>query len=92
MSQFQVVLGGTAVVCCVHDRIKRIVNDDKALILGMQEAGLVYDPAQHKIHRCSCCENLFLDLTDIPRLCDGCLKPPTHALAGPLAEPEGVVT
>lgn len=88
----RVALSATAVVCCLHDRVKRVVLDDKALILGMQEAGLKYDPAQHKIHKCACCENLFLDLTDIPRLCDGCSKAPVWAQAGPLAEPKGVVT
>lgn len=59
--------------------------------LGLR-AGLLYDPKQHKIHRCSCCENLFVDPSDEPRYCSTCHPlAQVHPLGGPLAEPIGAV-
>ena len=84
-------LGGTAVVCCVHDRVKReVMTEAEVITLGLS-IGVLYDPTQHKIHRCACCENLFVDPTDIPRFCKPCSSTPTHALGGPLPDPIGVV-
>lgn len=87
----RVALGGTAVVCCVHDREKRkVVTEAHVAQLGLQ-VGQLYDPAQHKLHRCACCENLFVDQTDTPRFCSVCQGPLRHPLGGPLPEPVGVV-
>lgn len=91
MSALRLALGGRAVVCCVHDREKRqVTTEAQVAALGL-EVGQVYDPRQHKLHRCACCENLFVDASDEPRLCTVCLDAPAHALAGPLPEPRGVV-
>lgn len=87
----RVALGGTAVVCCVHDREKRkVVTEAQVAALGLQ-VGQVYDQRQHKLHRCACCENLFVDPTDTPRFCSACQGPLQHMLGGPLPEPTGVV-
>ena len=88
---FRVELGGTAVVCCVHDREKRkVVTEAQVAALGL-EVGMLYDPTRHKLHRCACCENLFVDPSDEPRYCSTCQGPLKHALGGPLPEPVGVV-
>lgn len=85
------VLSGTAVVCCVHDRQKRqVVTSRQVFDLGLQ-VGQLYDPRQHKLHLCSCCENLFVDLGDEPRFCSTCVRPHVHPLGSPLPEPKGVV-
>lgn len=85
------VLGGRAVVCCVHDRQKRqVVTEAQVAAVGL-EAGIVYDPRQHRIHRCACCSNLFVDPSDEPRYCETCRTPPVFALGGPLAAPTGPV-
>lgn len=87
----RVALGGTAVVCCVHDREKRtVVTEAQVAALGL-EVGMVYDPVQHKLHRCACCDNLFVDPTDVPRYCSVCQGPLARRLGGPLPEPTGVV-
>lgn len=84
-------LGGKAVVCCVHDRVKRqVVTEAQVAALGL-EAGQLYDSRQHKLHLCACCENLFVDPSDEPRFCSTCLSPLVHALGGPLPAPKGVV-
>ena len=86
-----VALGGTAVVCCVHDREKRrVVTEAQVAALGL-EVGQVYDRRQHKLHSCACCGNLFVDPTDTPRFCSACQGPLVHPLGGPLPEPTGVV-
>lgn len=86
-----VSLGGTATVCCVHDREKRqVVTEAQVAKLGL-DVGVVYDARQHKLHRCACCENLFVDPSDEPRFCSTCLRPAAHPLGGPLPEPIGVV-
>lgn len=85
------VIGGTAVVCCIHDRVKREVNTEADVAALGLAVGQVYDPQQHKIHKCACCENLFVDPTDIPKYCVICSKIPTHMQMAPLDEPKGVV-
>jgi hypothetical protein len=90
VAQPRLSLSGTHVVCCVHDRVKRqIVTEAQVVALGLT-VGQVYDPVQHKLHRCACCENLFVDPTDTPRFCHTCGRPPVHMLAGPLPSPIGV--
>ena len=85
------MLSGKVQVCCVHDREKRkVVTEAQVATLGL-EIGLVYDPKQHRIHRCACCENLFVDASDKPLRCETCRKPPSFALGGPLASPTGPV-
>ncbi len=85
------VLSGKATVHCIHDRQKRIVTTERHVFdLGLT-LGILYDPKQHKLHRCSCCENLFVDPSDQPRYCETCGRPPVHLQAGPLPEPEGVI-
>lgn len=85
------VLGGTAVVCCVHDREKRkVVTEAHVAALGLA-VGQLYDPKQHKLYRCACCENLFVDPSDEPRYCSTCARAPVHALGGPLPNPEGAI-
>jgi hypothetical protein len=84
-------VSGVAVVCCVHDREKRQVRTEAHVAALGLSVGQVYDPRQHKIHECSCCQNLFVDPSDEPRLCTVCLGPLKHALGGPLPEPKGVV-
>jgi hypothetical protein len=85
------VLGGKAVVCCVHDRQKRQVTTERQVFELGVSAGLVFDPVQHKIHRCACCQNLFVAFSDEPRYCSICNRVPVHALGGPLAPPIGEV-
>jgi hypothetical protein len=87
----RISLGGAAVVCCVHDRKKRQVTTEvQVAALGLS-VGQLYDPKQHKLHFCSCCENLFVDPSDEPRFCSSCLPAPLHPLGGPLPSPKGVV-
>lgn len=90
-TSLQVSAGGVAVVCCVHDRPKRqITTETEVAELGLT-VGQIYDPKQHKIHKCGCCENLFVDPTDIPRFCRVCEGPVEHELRGPLPNPIGEV-
>jgi hypothetical protein len=70
---------GTAVVCCVHNRIKRQVTD------------LAVDTAREKPHLCACCENLFTRPDDVPHYCPPCGGQPVYPLAAPLAPPIGEV-
>jgi hypothetical protein len=72
-------VGGTAVVCCVHNREKRQVTD------------LAFDGRTHKPHMCACCENLFLRTDDVPHYCDQCGGKPFYRLAAPLPDPIGEV-
>lgn len=92
-SALRIELGGTAKVFCVHDREKRVVTTEAQVAALGLDAGVVYDPKQHRIHRCACCSNLFFDPSDEPRYCHGC-RPATrvHALGGPLATPLGEVS
>ena len=87
----RIVLGGTAQVCCVHDREKRVVTTEAQVAALGLEAGILYDPRIHKLQRCACCDNLFFDPSDEPRYCSVCQRPLVHPLGGPLPEPKGVV-
>ena len=86
----RVALGGKAVVCCVHDRPKRqVTTEAQVAALGL-EVGQVYDPKQHKLWLCACCENLFVDPSDEPRYCRRCQGPHRCTrLNGPLPAPNG---
>lgn len=89
----RIVLGGKAQVYCVHDREKRqVTTEAHVAALGLlHDPPFLYDPKQHKIHRCACCDNLFVDPSDEPRYCRPCQRPLVHKLGGPLQEPRGVV-
>lgn len=54
-------VGGTAVVCCVHGRVKRENAD-----------GFVVDLAIEKPHICPCCQNLYAKPSDEPGPCPAC--------------------
>lgn len=83
--------GGQAVVYCIHDRVKGEVTDlGHVGLLGL-EAGQLFNPAQHKVHRCPCCDNLFVRLDDVPHYCPPCSGRPVHPVGGPIPEPQGVV-
>jgi rRNA maturation endonuclease Nob1 len=85
-------MGGQAVIYCVHDRQKRVVTSEADIARVGLSVGVVYDPQQHKIHRCACCQNLFVDPGDQPRFCHQCgHRPLAHPLGGLLPEPIGVV-
>jgi hypothetical protein len=79
MTDLKATITGTAVVCCVHDRVKREIVD------------LEFDPHAHKVHLCACCENLFLRRDDIPHYCPQCGGRPVYHLGGPLPDPIGEV-
>ena len=82
-------LSGAAVVVCVHDRPKREVTTEAQVAeLGLT-VGQIYDPKQHRLHLCACCQNLFVDPSNEPRYCRRCQAPPQHPLAGPLPDPTG---
>lgn len=89
MTGFNIHAGGAAVVCCVHDREKRQVTTETQVAELGRHVGQVYDPKQHRLHMCACCQNLFVDPTDIPRYCRRCQTAPTHAVNGRLPEPLG---
>ena len=74
-----IAFGASAVVCCVHDREKRVVRE------------LAFNAAVTSCHLCACCENVFLEASDVPMFCPECRKPPKHMLGGPLATPVGRV-
>ena len=73
------VLGGVAVVCCVHDRVKREVTT------------LAFDVRRTKLHLCTCCGNLFTNPTDHELFCEKCAGPLVHQPAAPLPLPGGPV-
>lgn len=87
MTNFSVAASGTAVVCCVHDRVKREITTEAQVAELGREVGQVYDPKQHKLWLCACCQNLFVDPSDTPRFCRRCYRTPTHQLGGPLPTP-----
>lgn len=91
MSGIRVAFGGHVVINCVHNRQKRQVTTEAQIAALGLTVGQVYDSKQHKIHRCSCCENLFVDPSDEPRFCFTCLRPNIYTLGGPLPNPIGVV-
>lgn len=88
---FNLQAGGVAVVCCVHDREKRQVTTDTQVAELGRTVGQTYDPRQHKLHHCACCQNLFVDPTDTPRYCHQCQGPLRHRPAGALPDPTGEV-
>jgi hypothetical protein len=92
-SNVQVVLGGKAQVVCIHDREKRLVNtpEEVARLGLLLEPPIIFNEKLHKLQRCACCDNLFFDISDDPRYCAVCNKPPTWAQRGPLSIPQGVV-
>ena len=87
-------LRGTAQVCCVHDREKRVVRSEEDVYAVGVLHGII-DPKlprkNIKTHECSCCGNLFVADGEEPRHCHTCRRPPVHALGGPIPEPKGVV-
>lgn len=89
----RMVLSGSAKVCCVHDREKRQVTTEAQVAeLGLLlRPPILFDPKQHKLFVCACCENLFFDISDEPRFCGPCQRPLVHQLGGPLPDPGGVV-
>lgn len=92
MAEVQIALSGVAVVHCVHDVPKRVFQSEEDVVTYGMKIGVPIDPKQVKLHMCACCENLFADQSDEPRLCNFCqpehLK---HPLAAPVPEPTGVV-
>lgn len=82
-------ISGVAVVCCLHDREKRQIRTEQQIIALGREIGVEYDPKQHHIFECACCQNWFVNTGDEPRFCHVCRMPLVHAPAGPLAEPTG---
>jgi hypothetical protein len=82
-------LAGTAVVVCIHDRVKREITTEAQVAALGAEVGIAYDPKQHRVWECACCANLFVNPTDEPRYCQRCRVPPAHQPAGPLPKPNG---
>lgn len=82
---------GVAVVCCVHDREKRQIRTEEALAQLLDEFGYPYDPKQHRVFECACCENLFVRQDDMPQFCGKCRTTPVFALAAPLPDPTGAI-
>lgn len=91
MTEFQAIASGTAIVCCIHNRQKRQVTTETHVAELGQLVGQIYDPKQHKLHLCACCQNLFVDPSDIPRYCTQCGGAPVHPLGGPLPDATGEV-
>jgi hypothetical protein len=91
MTSLRLSVSGVAVVCCPHDREKRQVRTEAAVVELGARVGQVYDAALHRLCLCACCENLFVSLTDEPRFCAACERPNVHALGGDLPEPIGEV-
>lgn len=91
MAEVQIALSGVAVVHCVHDVPKRVFTTEEDVRLYGVKVGVPFDPKQHKLHKCACCENLFSDPSDEPRLCSFCQKKPVHEPQAPIPDPTGVV-
>lgn len=53
-------IGGTAVVCCIHQKPKRVTLE------------LEFNPKTEYAQLCPCCENLFAHPTDFPHFCPEC--------------------
>ena len=90
MTDFHAVASGKAIVCCPHDRIKReITTEAQVAELGLA-VGQIYNPHQHRLWTCSCCQNLFVHPSDEPRHCTTCtVGPLKHQLNGNLPTPNG---
>lgn len=78
---------GHRTICCVHDREKRIVTTEAQVAEIGLKAGYFYNPKQHHLWSCTCCENLFVDPSDEPRFCRVCSGHLRHQPAGPLPAP-----
>lgn len=89
--QLKATLSGVAVVCCIHDREKRQVTTEAHVAELGKLVGAVYDPVQHKLAHCPCCDNLFVQYDDEPKFCHVCRQSLVHPLGGPLPEPTGVI-
>lgn len=87
MQELKLGVSGRQVVCCLHDRQKRQVTTVEQVIELGKSVGQVYDPQQHKLWSCACCENLFVDPSDEPRYCRKCQGTLIHMPAGPLPAP-----
>ena len=91
MADVQIALSGVAVVHCVHDVPKRVFTDEGDVRRYGMQVGVPFDPKQHKLHKCACCENLFSDPRDEPRLCNFCSREPVHTPQAAIPDPTGVV-
>lgn len=89
MTSFRVAATGTARVYCVHDRQKRQVTTEAQVVALGLEVGQVYDPKQHRLWLCACCENLFVDPSDEPRYCRCCERRNVHPTNGALPQRNG---
>jgi hypothetical protein len=58
-------IGGTAVVCCIHQKPKRANT-------SAESGGLEFNPKIEYAQLCPCCENLFAHPTDLPHFCPDC--------------------
>jgi len=74
-----IAIGGTATVCCVHNRVKREVTQ------------MAFDPVKTSIHLCSCCENVFTEASDTPMFCPACRGDLVYTPAAALPDPFGRV-
>ena len=85
-------LGGVAGIYCIHDAEKDRVTTEAQVAGLMLDKGIVYDPKEHFIFRCTCCRNLFLSNDDEPKYCLTCRTGPIiHTPGGPLPLPGGIV-
>lgn len=78
MTQIKLSLGGTAVVACIHQRVKREVTTD-----------VPFNPRTEFLQLCPCCENVFVTTTDEPFFCKQCGDRPVPQ-GGLLQLPRGV--
>ena len=89
MTGFRTTLGGTATVCCVHDRVKREFADPDAFRYAFRAA---YHRDPLVVLLCGCCGNLFESLADTPKFCRACSGATVHKLEAPLPDPiEGAI-
>jgi hypothetical protein len=82
-------LSGSAVVVCPHDRPKREVTTERQVAELAPHAGFKFDPKQHRLWLCACCQNLFVDPSDEPRYCRRCQAATHHPTTAPIAPPNG---
>ena len=89
MPEIKATLGGVAVVCCLHDREKRQIRSEAAVAELGRSLGQTYDPTQHRLFECACCENLFVGEDDEPKFCYACRGRKVYPPAGPLPQATG---